>query len=195
MRHSRLLHFFLVSILCIAISGFAEAGEVSPLSHHPEQFPYPYDYADYLNPKNNCRIFAHENGQFDVYFPSSLTPESIAPSLKFLVNGVSVYLYDPTTMSNSAKKLESTQISNLFVEFGTVDPQVSGSSMTATADAKKATATVKISDSSLNDIIVPVSIRPQSIGDFRTMLSNSGFKLKNGIWSATCSAKRLFDER
>lgn len=183
MRYSRFLQVFLFSVFCLAIAGLAEAGK----GGHPEQFPYPYDDAYYNISKNNCRIIANESGRFEVFFPSLFAATSIAPAD---MDGVRVSLYDPTTMSNSAKKLTSTQTSNLYIEFGTVDPGVERSSMTATADAKKATATVKINDASLDSILVPVSIRPASSSDFRDMLLNAGFKLKLGVWSATCSAKR-----
>ncbi len=183
MRLSRFLQVFLLSVFCLTIGGLAEAGK----GGHPEQFPYPNDSAYYDISKNNCRIIAYESGRFDVFFPSLFAATSIAPAD---MDGVRVYLYDPTTMSNSAKKLVSSQTTNLYIEFGTIDPQVPNSSMNASADAKKASATVKIRDSSLDSLIVPVSITPASSSDFRDMLANSGFKLKLGVWSASCSAKR-----
>jgi len=187
MLYKKLSGLLFVLSLCFIITGLAEAGK----GGHPEQFPYPNEAAFYIDSKTNCRIAAHEDGQFEVFFPSSLTMGSIKPALT--ADGIDIYLYDPTTMSNSAKKLASTQTSYLYITFGSDDPQVSRSSIIASADAKKATASVKISDSALDEISEPANIRPQSSSDFRGMLAGSGFKLKLGWWTATCSAKRILE--
>ncbi len=188
MRLSRFLLVLFLSAFCLCIGGLAEAGTKGG---HPEQFPYPDTSAYYDISKNNCRIIAYESGRFEVFFPSAFAPLGIAPAVMPSEPGIRVFLYDPTTMSNSAKKLVSTQTSNLYIEpVGLPDPQIQGSSMTAAADAKKASATVKINDSSLDNVLVPSSILAS---DIRDMLANSGFKLKLGVWSASCSAKRSME--
>jgi len=189
MRHLRFLQFILLTAICLAVSGHAEAGEVSPLNH-PEQFPYPDNVAEYSDLKTGCAIQAFENGAFDVYFPGGLGSTSVTQTVCSSTN-VSAYLYDPTTMSNTSKKIASKQTSYIDSEIGCSSYQIPISSMTGTADAKKATVTVKIGDRSLQDEIYgPVSIRPQGSINYSSVLMNAGFKLKLGWWTATCSAKR-----
>lgn len=188
MRQSQLLRLLLLTLLCLAVSGMAEAGEAG----HPEQFPYPDSGAGYFDSKTGCLIEVNEHGAFRVHFPNGLNSSSIIPATPCA--GVTADLYDPTTMSNTAKKIVSTQTSYLDLQIGCSGYQVPSSSMTGSADAKKAKVMVKINDSSLeNAIYTPGSIRPQSDGYHEVLLS-AGFKLKLGTWTATCSAKRSLEE-
>lgn len=181
----RFLQVCLLSVFCLCIGGLAEAGK----GDHPEQFPYPDYLAEYNQSKTGCAIQAFENGAFDVFFRGGLDPASITPAP--CSGDVYAYLYDPTTMSNTAKKIVSSQTSYIDVVIGCPSFQVPSSSMTATADAKKASVTVKISDASLAaQIYGDASIRPQGVIDYEYILTNAGFKLKLGWWTATCSAKR-----
>ncbi len=185
MRLSRYLLVLFLSAFCLCIGGLAEAGK----GGHPEQFPYPDNFAEYNQSKTGCAIQAFENGAFDVFFQGGLDPASITPAP--CSGNVYAYLYDPTTMSNTAKKIVSSQASYINFEIGCPSFQVPSSSMNATADAKKASATVKISDASLADQLYgDASIRPQGVIDYAYILTNAGFKLKSGWWTATCSAKR-----
>lgn len=185
----RLLQAFLLSVFCLFIGGLAEAGK----GGHPEQFPYPDNFAEYNQSKTGCGIQAFENGAFDVFFQGGLDSASVQPAP--CSGDVRAYLYDPTTMSNTAKKIVSTQTSYIDVVIGCPSFQVPGSSMTASADAKKASVTVKISDNGLVDQIYgDASIRPQGVIDYAYILTNAGFKLKSGWWTATCSAKRSLEQ-
>lgn len=188
MRHSRLFQVYLLAVLCLAISGLAEAGK----GGHPDQFPYPSYFAQYSDSKTGCGIQAFESGSFDVFFQNGLDSTSISPA--FCSFDVLAYLYDPSTMSNSSKKLSSTQTSYIGVSIDCSDYQIPISNMTASADAKKAIVTVKISDASLQDQIYgPVSIRPQGIS-YEAALTGAGFKLKQGYWINTCKAMRSSGE-
>lgn len=179
MRHSQFLQIFLLTVLCLTISVIAEAGLASPLSH-PEQFPYPDNEACYESAKTGCWIDVNEDGLFQVGFPSGLSSSAIRPAICGLGQPIVVNLYDPTTMSNSIKKMTSTQTTNLDIYIPCSNYQVPISQMNASADSKKATATIKINDLSLDG----------QTDNYQTALMNAGFKLKKGIWSATCSATR-----
>lgn len=183
MRHVRLFQILLLTVLCLTISGLAEAGK----GGHPEQFPYPDDRAVYEDPKKGCEIEAYENGNFTVFFPA------IGAATISCDPGVEAVIYDPTTMSNSAKKLLSTQTVYIDLIINQCSSfQVPISSMTAAADAKKAAVTVNISDSSLqNEIYGDASIRPQGGVNYESALINAGFSLRNGSWTATCSGRRV----
>ena len=186
MKRKELLSVLLALVICLSASGFAEAGSKGG---HPDQFPYPYYSKSYFNSKKNCTIYAYQDGRFDVYF-DALGQNALMPARPV---GIAVYLYDPTSMSNTLKKLSSTQKSYLDVYFGLVDPLVPVSEMTATADAKKARATVKLSDDSLEDGLILFGLSTSSVADFRQMLAAYGFSLVNGFWTATCSAPAQLD--